>query len=572
MKTIDEIRKIRDMVVYAHSTRVAEQLTDQSFYEDEFKTSVKEPFHVVRTGAGSQLVDAIVNHILASTPKVFREPRRNTDKERNSCLKVSKMLNHWVMLLSDEIEEAVKNMVLRGDGIFHIQYNPDYKDNLHNCLPVLITAPDPLYVFTMPYDAMRPSVVVKKFLTDCINLKLQYPEWAANGNEKVEYSVYFDEECRYAEAGSSPLYADGVIENFPTGVIPFVHMHSGFGKKSPDGKPEDLAVGRLRKVRGRLIEQCNMESRIDSIIGLYANPILQISQMEKDAEVAGREELQKTALGPGSTVVVPYGWQQTIYVPNVPSAQLFAHLNQINQALEFENPPVMSGVQSGTSGRQEDVLYESVRKRYSRLVNNLCKGLSEALSIGLSLLYNTPGALPVTVRATEIKGGVSVKSEEQVTKEDIDGYFDCEVILNPDELLEKDRKIMLGRVLVNERRISHREFLIDYMGKTEDEADETLAEVLVEDAIMNNEALKMLRVQEAMEKMGAAKYSQQAQADTQSQVDVEQAVRSNPGIMPRPSEATNPVARDTIRQALQETPVGSRSFPSMLGGANETGA
>ncbi|RAL70545.1 hypothetical protein C1G86_0920 [Dehalococcoides mccartyi] len=42
-------------------------------------------------------------------------------------------------------------------------------------------------------------------------------------------------------------------------------------------------------------------------------------------------------------------------------------------------------------------------------------------------------------------------------------------------------------------------------------------------------------------------------------------------MLPRPSEASNPVARDTIRQVLQETPVGVRSQPDM-GGLDEARA
>ncbi len=48
-------------------------------------------------------------------------------------------------------------------------------------------------------------------------------------------------------------------------------------------------------------------------------------------------------------------------------------------------------------------------------------------------------------------------------------------------------------------------------------------------------------------------------------------LRSIPGMLPRPSEASNPVARDTIRQVLQETPVGVRSQPDM-GGLDEARA
>ena len=181
--------------------------------------------------------------------------------------------------------------------------------------------------------------------------------------------------------------------------------------------------------------------------------------------------------------------------------------------------------------------------------------------MSLRILEETPGVLPVTIRATEIQDGKTFSSEETITKEDIDGYYDCTVKLNPDEVLEADRKVMLGRMLLNETRISWKHFLVEYMGKTEDEADDIIADALAESAVLTDPMMRQIRVQEAVEQAGMGRYLEQAKQDAQKQEMMASALGEQPGQKIRPSEAKNPTADGIMRQALGETPQGVRSPP-----------
>jgi len=271
---VNEIREFATTIKEYHQNRLAEQQTDQTYYDDKFLVSIKEPYHVIRTGTGARIVDSIVEHLELVSPQVFREAKKSTEAAKKSAIKISRFLNYLVKQWQPEIGEIYRNGVHRGEFIGHVQYNDEYAGELDNDAPILFTSPDPLIVFCHPYDAIVPSRVVKSFKMS----KLAASTIKPSLDEEAEYLGYFDNESRYAELGGEVVTKD--IEPILGGFVPFVHGYSGFGRKTASGDPSTLAVGRLRKIRGRLKEECEIESRIDSIIGLFANPIREITQTD----------------------------------------------------------------------------------------------------------------------------------------------------------------------------------------------------------------------------------------------------------------------------------------------------
>jgi len=119
---------------------------------------------------------------------------------------------------------------------------------------------------------------------------------------------------------------------------------------------------------------------------------------------------------------------------------------------------------------------------------------------------------------------------------------------------------MLGRILVNEQKISWQRFLIEYMGKTQDEADQIIAEALAEDAIMTNPALRAIRHKEAIAQIGAEGMLKEAEQDVAEQQEMVEGLEGAPTPKARPSEAANPLAKDTLRQSMGgQYPMGRRS-------------
>ncbi len=574
-----DIEKFARDIIRRNTTRVANQEEAQSYYDDSFTVGITAPFHEVRTGSAADIVDNAVHHIEVANPQVFREPQKNTAKDKESALKVSRFLNFYVQSIMPEIIESVWNAVLRGEGIFQVDFNKDaYRQDKKDYvfsgedLPVLTSSPDPLTVFCSPYDSLVPTKVVKQFEVDVDQISELYPDWSnperrkPEGKTGVSYTAYYDKDTKYFSGDKQVLEEKKNV----LGFCPFVHFYAGFGKRSPGGDPETMAVSILKKYMGTLKEECEIESRIDSIIGIYANPVLLIEKLARDADETDKERLEKTVIGPGQTIITGYGWKQTIYTPSVATGELFAHLGQIRERLGLANPPILSGVASSSriSGRQEDIEYGHIRKRFVILTRNLEIALEGVIGMVLRILDTQPQALPITVKG-EVKDEEGKRIDKEsiltITKEDINGYYGCKVSLNPDKSLEDDQNFMKYRILVNEGRISWRQFLIEGCGKTEYEADEIIAEALAEQAIMNNPLLKAAREQEAIEQMGADRFVKKAQEDTQLQQRMQEELNNytpqKPGY--RPSEARNPQAAETVRQLLGgEVPVGIRRSPN----------
>lgn len=574
-----EIRKLARRLDIRDTVKVSQQNDDQTYYEDKFKVKIVTPFHVIRTGTASKIIHNIVSHIQLSNPQVFREPRKHSEKSRESALKVSRLLNYWIKEWIPEIYEIVWDDVLYGEGIGQIDFNNEAYGKTNDgyvykgdATPIKLTSVNPLITHCLPYDALNPLKVIKSFEIDCSELTSLYSEWS-NPKKRLEgsstgakYLSYWDDKQKYFEADGEDL--SNVQQNI-FGFCPFVHFYAGWGKRSADGKPETLAIGRLKDIRGRLEEECEIESRIDSIIGLYANPILQIMKTANDADEADRAELEKTVLGPGATIVTPYGWNQVIYTPAVANAQLFSHLAQVRDALEVDNPSLLSGAPiPGATGRREDIEYEHIKKRYAKLVQNLERGLGVLLGMGLRIIDTMPQGLPVLVKGTVFENGEVLNTEEQITKEDIDGFYDCTVVLNPDEEMENDRDFSKYRMLVNEGKISWKEFLIKGCKKTESEAEDIMAEAIAEQTIMTNPQMQDMRVQEALKQMGATKYLDELKAQGAQTDKMNQALQTQQSLQPqkpkgyRPSEARNPLAAGIIRQVLGESPKAVRNPPT----------
>ena len=576
MEDLDKIENFFTEMERFHANRINLQREELEFYEDGFPVGIVEPFHIVRTGSSARIVDTVVGHVGASSPQVFRDAKKTSEKARASAIKVSRMLNIWAEFLIPEFIESLWNAVLFGEGIFQVEFNPAaYKKNGKNFLykgddlPIIVTSPDPMTVYCWPYDSLLPAKVAKMFEMNASVVESLFPAWAnptgtAEGSNNVSYKGYWDDKTRYFEAGKAALKEP---ELNILGFCPFIHYHSGFGKRSFDGDPASLSVGRLRKLKGLLREDCELTSRIDSIIAYHANPLYRIEQTSENAGDVDLNELKKQTIGPGSTLTVPYGFKAEIYTPNLNMAPLFAHLAEVQQRLGLESPSIMSGVASNSrvSGRQEDIEYEHIQKRFNRLIKNFELAISAVLSRCLQIIDTQPQALPITIRGKVVENGETTLKEEQITKEDIDGYYENRVELNPDKALEDDRNFMKNRMLVNEGRISWKRFLMNGLNLTEWEAEETIAEAIAEVAVRDDPFMSAARTQEAIERMGMERYIKKTQEQSDMteryQRELSQAGQKQPQV--RQSEAFNPAARDIARQLLGgEGTVGVRRPPA----------
>ncbi len=565
--TIDEIRKVKQYLVEdLYINLRSRQAEDDKYYNDDFSVGIDQPYHVKRTGTAARIVDSVSDHICSSNITVLREPNKKTDKARESCYRVSKLLNNWVDILKDPIEDGIKNAPRRGEGYFQIDFNPDTEYFKQSC-PLTIVAPDPMIVYADPVENFGiPQQVIKFHTVTPQSIKLLYPDWKGSYDSKdqLEYLAYWNKDWRYVEVNKEILVN---VQPNVFGFVPFVHFYSGYGKTSYDAKPEDKAVGRLSRqgVRSRLVEECEIESRIDSIIGLWANPFVMFERTVEGIEI-DEEEVRKIPVVPGYNVILPFGVKATLTQGAAPSAETFHHLNKIQAALGLEVPPVASGQASSSrsSGRLEDILGYQFARKHVKLTHNIERALEVTLAMCLRTVEKISGMLPLTVETEKIENGRKVSKEEEVTKEDIDNYYTCKVELKADKDIEDDRNIMLGQKLVDGGRISWRTFLIKYMGYTEDESDDEINESLCEKIMLTNPAIADVVARESLERQGLQRLIKELDAQAQAQGQTRALMSRGPimeGKQVRPGEARDSTSREVVRQQLNETPVGVREPP-----------
>ena len=288
---------------------------------------------------------------------------------------------------------------------------------------------------------------------------------------------------RYFEADGEPVLTGKLVQNgVQMNVLkfnPFVHSFSGFGKGSPEGKPESQAVGRLRFIRSILQEECALSSDIMSLIHRHAYGHRDFkrglnSNVADNALDNYNESPHEYNLLPETVEPVP----QTDMLASLPA--LFNQLSSVRARLDREAPSFMQGAPIGSSGRHADLTESRVSQQWDSVVDREQLAFSVALGQCLRIIDEQPGMLPVTVWATSAEDGQKIRKENKVTKDDIKGNYDCEIEMKASDAIQKDRDANMYKQAWAERLVTGETALIKGYGYTLSEAVEELDNVGVE--------------------------------------------------------------------------------------------
>jgi len=476
---------------------------------------IKEPYTLIHTGRAARLVDSPSEHIITDNPQAFR----NTgNKDRDE--KIAKMINQsWIPVMKrmnpNPFKEHPKKNLLRGEAWIHPVHNPSWVTGKREKrgLPVLFLIPDPMIIYASPNEDENgiPEQAIVYYMRHPGAVKSAYPNWTnpetkGGGKEpSVVWMEYWRSAVRYFEADGEPILVDhkgrpangdGIQENI-YGFNPWIHKYSGFGTSSFEGKPEDLIVGRLRKVKDKLREECGMTTDIANIIHLFANPRLDIYTAGQELPPDFANEYD---MGAGALNIVPLPPDSIKEgVQSLPRPEVFAHLANIRAEIEREDPLVMAGYPIGGSGRQQDMTYVNALRRYDTVVENTEVAFSTAFGMALQMIEKVPGLKPDELRADDIRGN-----------------YDVRVMLKASDPAEADRLATLGSRLFAQREIDLMTNLTQYKGYTQDKAQEVIVQMLADAVTINNPyvaqylgmvAAKEMGMEDAIEWM-----KQQAQA------------------------------------------------------------
>jgi hypothetical protein len=513
---VDEIRELLQYYEKDYYNQLREeQKVDQTYYDDKFEVPwIKPPLVVSRTGAGAKIIDEPVEQISAAGMMAFRKELKDTQIAKDSAVKVSSLVNKWIMRMMKQNpnpkHEWLKNMFLRGEAWILPMHNMKWVDPVFDKteLPVKFQIPDPLIIYASPNEDENgiPEHFFMCYERQPSVVHTMYPNWTdpkkeerINSKKTVTWIAYFDAKNRYWEADGEPVLGGGIQPNI-YGFTPAVHKIAPWGKTSPEGKPEELIMGRLRKARDLLNRDAASTSDIDSIIHLFANsPIIVTPEIEGGS--IPPDFAEKFVWKAGNVIENPTRLKIERPVDMLPDAQVLAWHDRINYALGAETPIALSGAPVGNTGRLQDMTYSTAMRKFESIVDSCQDAWATAFGMALKMCDTIPDLMP-----------------EEINSEDLKKNYEVKIELRSDDPIEAarlsadgDKKYQLG-IIDDETN------LVEYQGKSQERAAEIMAKKLV-DMVMRNDplilqAMAMTAVREAglEEEYNALK----AQAETQT--------------------------------------------------------
>jgi hypothetical protein len=551
-----QIRELKDYYVNELYSQVRkEQATDDEFYNDVFKVpQIDDPSKLQRTGRAARLIDSPAENIITSNPQVFVKALKDAQNAEKRADSVAVEYNKWLSIMKranpNPFKEFVKNNLLRGEGWIQLMHNEGWVTGkkIKKGLPVIFDIPDPMIIYADPSedeDGIPKQVIVFYEISPRL-VKSKFSDWTnpkSAGNSgnvpNCRYLAYYNEEIYYMEADGEPLLKKEFNDNL-YGFVPFIHKLSGFGKKSPEGKMEDLVVSRLRKSRALLTRECAIVSDIDRAIHYFSNRSIDV-QPEDDQHQVPLDFQENYIVGAGQVNELPPKIKVSRSVEMLPEAQVFQHLHDISAQLEREDPMAMNGLPVGESGRLQDMVNTSAMRRYLSIVENTEYAFTTAFEKAMTIMQNVPTLTPESLTENELKDKYSITLK-----------------LKAEDPLDNDRKATLGSRLFQNSEIDIITNLVDYKGYTQDKAKQIVVDTLKWKVLLNNPDIANLIGMRAAQKSGMAEDLQIVKQRQQQLGTQQQAMGVQP--QPRPPEVNTPQGREMIDLALAGK--GARQAPS----------
>jgi len=318
-----------------------------------------------------------------------------------------------------------------------------------------------------------------------IDIHNSWPEWkgynAENPFEQIPWLEYWSRDWRSFIADETAVLNGEVIPNVYN-FSPYQYKYSGWGKSSPDGKPEEKAIGLLNPIVSALKE----EARFKSAMGNHLRQNI-YQPYAKDPTLKGDE----IRFGPGDVNEMPVKDGKIQGIALFPVAQintdlfpiLASYLNDIQNA---SGSALLSGnsPSGDASGYLQGILVGQGRIKYRAPLRGIETIVSEAIRKALYMVKYV------------IKQPVPFGGGKFIRPDDIMEPIIVNVSLEPVDPAEDDRKMKLGLELHSKDIISTKKMREEYAHVSDQEES---AQILVE-AIKAMPQYQALLLGEALEK------------------------------------------------------------------------
>jgi hypothetical protein len=513
-------QEILDLKEYYISTLYGqarqEQAIDQLFYEDTFDVPmIKDKSKILRSGLARRIIDTPAEQLISSNPQVFVN-----SGEKEADIRLSKLLNYWVQILRRQnpnpFKENIKNPLLRGETYIYLCHNEYAVSNDYDgkTMPIDFLIPDPATIYASEEEDENgcPLRVIVSFTRRVTDIQRYYPKWEPPTRDKlVDWVAYFDKDVKYCEAGGIPVLegknsdSDGIVEN-PFKSVPFIRRFSGFGRRDADKELESLIVSEIRGSRGLLMEECLTRSDVASALHLYSNPRVTIVIPDTSDGVDASTFKKQYSLEAGSVSVLPLPAGSTFPEQNQlkPVPEMFAHLAEVNARILHRHPMAGAGATATNSGRQDDLMGQTMMHRYQSIVENVESMFAVAFEKSLEICEEL---------GIELEG---------IKTSDLEREIDITVKLRAEDPLERDRLITLGDRLYNggNGSIDIETYHTEFLGYTQEKSRQVQAKMLADKVTLYNPDVAQVMGMVFAEESGLGDWldkAKQATAQTQTQ-------------------------------------------------------
>ena len=421
----------------------------------------------IRPATARTIVDVATDHVDVANPSFFVPEPSARAKDRAERLK--KFYQGAWMQVPEAIKQmAVKHSVIYGVGftktIFADDLWPDvpllgdydseeaWKEamrrhqQLRNVVfPIRVNVVNPKNVI-WDDSALGMKWTIEHYSAQVRQLKARYPEWqtAKRGAEMATWTEYWDGRWYMFLADDVPVW--GPYEH-GYGFNPYVAVVPATSVDYDTGRPELRYRGMLTPVLNLLDAEARIITQMEAIMRQYAWPTM---------DFGGPNRVEAENVMDAYQIFAAKNYVGRVEVKRsdrpVPPQELFSELTMVQTLIEDATfPNVVRGIRpTGVStGFGVSVLAGMGRLRFSSYAQGMARAMSE-INQRFAMLVESPKIGRITVRArSEIHS-----FDQQITAEDVSGFYENKVVLKAEAPEEREREAILAERLWSRGMIS----------------------------------------------------------------------------------------------------------------------
>jgi len=525
MITVEKIIELKENRKKFYQSKIDLQKEWDDYYEGTYDAGIPTGLSYAQKtpSTARDWVEIGLRYFTLDNPKVVVPPVNETQKALEQAIMLEAFYNFWAKLCILQVKLAAKKLLLRGEAFLKLGFDDTTWGKTANTedeklelaaqqlihFPLIMQVPDPINVMCSPvHRGLVPLDVIEYYPRTVSEVEelCEQNKWrwqnskSKKSNDLVNWTAYYDDKVRCFMVEDEPILSPAVQVNIMK-RCPYVHIPSGFGNTSFEGKPEYLYRPVFYGKKDAINLQTRVLSQLDAILTRFAYPRPVIEEIEPGAleraygaQVRGQKTLTME-MNPEQAWLIPPGLKVTLMQGEQPPPALFQHAALVSSLAQV--PAVLSGERPAGiySGYGVESLVAGAKPIYKDALKNMEEGLSVFFGEGVRFADEV-------IRERIPIRGTSSKEEKFLEPSKIKGYYFNEVHLLAEPPEAVDVRKTLGTNLYKSGVISLKTCLTQYLDMTNEEADGELAQLYAEAAIKSNPNVMQVLGIDAAQRLG----------------------------------------------------------------------